>query len=44
MENDKTYLWLVIITTVALLTAFGLAIAEWNDYSQPLEQSESPFG
>jgi len=31
--NDKTYMWLAILTFLALLGAFGLALAEWKDYT-----------
>ncbi|MBA3685009.1 MAG: hypothetical protein H0W72_07180 [Planctomycetes bacterium] len=42
-ENDKTYMWLMIIAFVALLVATGLALAELGELKQPLPSVDKFF-
>lgn len=45
MENtDKVYLWLVIITFLALGIGIGLQIVEWNEFKEQITDLKSnPF-
>ena len=42
-ENDKTYLWLVLLTFVGFLLAIAFAFLDLRELQEPLSQSSDPF-
>ncbi len=43
MDNDKTYMWLVLITFVAFALAGIIAFVDLSELQKPLTEMKDPF-